>query len=180
MIPYEPICLKKPFGAVDVASNLCGISGAKVWDRRIKVPKSLRTVRLYVVLNQLLVKAFSGLIELLTIATKDQLFQFNGELYEQSEGVAMGSPLGPLMANTFMCSLEEQLKLRGKLSSYYKRYVDDTLTVMKDEVSAYSFLHVLNDLHSSISFTMELPTENTLPFLGMVLRKDSQRMTTSV
>ena len=119
----------------------------------------------------------SALIELLAIATKDQLFQFNGELYEQSEGVAMGSPFGPLMANTFMCSLEEQLKLRDKLSSYYN---DDTLTVMKDEVSAYSFLHVLNDLHPSISFTMELPTVNTLPFLGMVLRKDSQNITTSV
>ena len=92
----------------------------------------------------------------------------------------MGSPLGPLLANTFMCSLEEQLKLQNKLPSYYKRYVDDTLTVMKDEVSAYSFLHVLNDLHPSISFTMELPTENTLPFLGMVLRKDSQNITTSV
>ena len=51
---------------------------------------------------------------------------------------------------------------------------------MKDEVSAYSFLHVLNDFHPSISFTMELPTENTLPFLGMVLRKDSQNITTSV
>ncbi|XP_068671463.1 uncharacterized protein [Montipora foliosa] len=104
----------------------------------------------------------SDLIELLNIATKDQLFQFNGELYEQSEGVAMGSPLGPLMANTFMCSLEEQLKLQNKLPSYYRRYVDDTLTTMKDEVSAYSFLHALNDLHPSISFTMELPTENTL------------------
>ena len=33
----------------------------------------------------------------------------------------MGSPLGPIMANTFMCSLEEQLKLREKLPSYYKR-----------------------------------------------------------
>ena len=44
----------------------------------------------------------------------------------------MGSPFGPLMANTFMCSLEEQLKLRDKLPSYYKRYIDDTLTVKKD------------------------------------------------
>ena len=67
-----------------------------------------------------------------------------------------------------------------KLPSYYRRYVDDTLTVMKDEVSAYSFLHVSNDLHPSISFTMELPTENTLPFLGLVLRKQGQNITTSV
>ena len=47
-------------------------------------------------------------------------------------------------------------------------------------MSAYSFLHVLNDLHPSISFIMELPTENTFHFLGMLLRKDSQNNTTSV
>ena len=35
------------------------------------------------------------LIDLLGVATKSQLFQFNGSLYEQIEGVAMGYPLGP-------------------------------------------------------------------------------------
>ena len=43
------------------------------------------------------------LTELLEIAASNQLFQFNGELYEQTDGVAMGSPLGPLLANVFMC-----------------------------------------------------------------------------
>ena len=38
----------------------------------------------------------TDLIELLEIATKNQLFQFEGNLYEQVDGVAMGSPLGPL------------------------------------------------------------------------------------
>ena len=41
------------------------------------------------------------LIELLGIATKNQLFQFQGNLYEQVDGVAMGSPLGPLMSQYF-------------------------------------------------------------------------------
>ena len=31
-----------------------------------------------------------------------KLFQFNRALYEQTNGVAMGSPLGPLLANVFM------------------------------------------------------------------------------
>ena len=44
----------------------------------------------------------SDLIELLRIATKNQLFQFEGKLYEQVDGVAMGSPLGPLMANAIL------------------------------------------------------------------------------
>ena len=47
------------------------------------------------------------LVELLNIATKSQLFQFEGNLYEQVDGVAMGLPLVPLMVNTFMCSIEE-------------------------------------------------------------------------
>ena len=54
------------------------------------------------------------LVELLRVATKHQLFQFNGHLYEQIDGVAMGSPLGPLMANAFMCSIEEKLESGNK------------------------------------------------------------------
>ena len=47
------------------------------------------------------------LVDLLRASTKDQLFQFNGQLYEQTDGVAMGSPLGPRLANVFMGSIEE-------------------------------------------------------------------------
>ena len=36
-------------------------------------------------------------------------------LYEQVEGVAVGSPLGPLLANTFMCSIEEKLEEKNEL-----------------------------------------------------------------
>ena len=32
----------------------------------------------------------------------NQLFQFDGKLYEQIDGVAMGSRLGPFMANEFL------------------------------------------------------------------------------
>lgn len=52
----------------------------------------------------------TDLVDLLRVATKGQLFQFNGALYEQTDGVAMGSPLGPLLANVFMSSIEENLE----------------------------------------------------------------------
>ena len=58
------------------------------------------------------------LTDLLGVATKGQLFQFNGSLYEQIDGVAMGSPLGPLLANVFMSSIEEKLDVERKLSPY--------------------------------------------------------------
>ena len=43
----------------------------------------------------------------------------------------MGSPLGPLVANAFMCNIEEQLTNQNKMPAFCKRYVDDTLCKMK-------------------------------------------------
>ena len=76
----------------------------------------------------------------------------------------MGSPLGPLLANFFMCHIEDILQVNGKLSAYYKRYVDDTLTVMPNENEARQFLQDLNQ-----KFTMELENNGVLPFLGIQL-----------
>ena len=42
----------------------------------------------------------------------NQLFQFDGKLYEQIDGVAMGSRLGPVMTNEFLCSIEEKLYVK--------------------------------------------------------------------
>ena len=46
------------------------------------------------------------LVELLQLATKKQFRQFDGNLNEQLDGVAMGSLLGALMANSFMCCMK--------------------------------------------------------------------------
>ena len=108
----------------------------------------------------------NDLIELLTIATKEQLFQFDGQLYEQIDGVAMGSPLAPLLANFFMCHIEDMLQVNGKLPAYYKRYVDDTLTIMPNKNEARQFIQDLNQVHP-LKFTMELENNGGLPFLGI-------------
>ena len=46
--------------------------------------------------------------KLLSLAVKNSCFLFNGEYYEQVDGVAMGSPLGPTLANIFLCHHEER------------------------------------------------------------------------
>lgn len=105
------------------------------------------------------------------MATIHQFFQFNGSLYEQIDDVAMGSPLGPVMVNTFMCSIEKKLEMKKKLPYSDSRYVDDTLAAL----TATGLIATLNKAHPSINFTMEIAINDKLPFTGMELMKmDSQ------
>ena len=120
------------------------------------------------------------LAQLLEVATTNQLFQFDGQLYEQTDGVAMGSPLGPLMANVFMCHLEDKLARDGMIPSLYKRYVDDTLARMPNNVAAAEFLTTLNGLHPSLKFTMEVPSDNMIPFIGIEIIKNGTELETRV
>ena len=70
--------------------------------------------------------------KLLNIATKESFFSFISKYKKQLDGVAMGSPLGPALANFFMCSFEgkwfrdcpNDFKL-----VFYRLYVDDIFTL---------------------------------------------------
>ena len=68
-----------------------------------------------------------------------------------------------------MCSIEENLEQHDQLPRYYRRYVDDALTVIPDRVTAGQFLDSLSSTHPSLKFTMEVEREGSLPFLGTEL-----------
>ena len=87
--------------------------------------------------------------------------------------------LGPLMANAFMCSIENRLQDQGKLPKFYKRYVDDTLSIKPHTETAEAFLSSLNKSLPSVSFTMELGKHGKLPFLVTEIRKGCHGTETS-
>ena len=75
--------------------------------------------------NDFTAQEFRSLLE---VATKVSVFVFNNQFYRQVDGVAMGSPLGPTLANAFLCFYEK--KWVDNCSAefkplLYKRYVDD-------------------------------------------------------
>ena len=47
--------------------------------------------------------------ELLLFCTKKVHFTFNGKVYMQVDGVAMGSPLGPVLVDIFLIELEKTI-----------------------------------------------------------------------
>ncbi|XP_064098125.1 uncharacterized protein LOC135209357 [Macrobrachium nipponense] len=114
--------------------------------------------------------------QFLELAVLDTAFIFNGVLYKQVEGMAMGSPLGPTFANIFMNSLEEHIMDTCPLSFlplFYKRYVDDTFVLFKQDFNADSFLDFVNTQHPNIKFTLEKESNSKLPFLGVLVSKNS-------
>ena len=115
------------------------------------------------------------LARLLEIVTTNQFFQFDGQLYEQVDGVTMGLPFGPLMANVFMCHLEDKVT-----HDEFDAYTDDTLARMPSTDAAVDFLTTLNSLHPSLSFTMDLPVDNKIPFIGMEIIKNRTKTVTQV
>ena len=94
---------------------------------------------------------------LLKLCVKDNVFVFQGCVYYQVDGVAMGNALGPILANIFMANLEET-KIIGSphCPTYYRRYVDDTFCLFKDRDTANKFFDHINTLHPSIKFDLEI------------------------
>ena len=67
----------------------------------------------------------------------------------------MGSPLGPVLANIFMCHFEEEWVMNSSdCPNVWFRYVDDTFTLFRNKETAIKFLHYLNSRHDNIQFAI--------------------------
>ena len=120
---------------------------------------------------------------------KGNTFIFNGQLYRQIDGIAMGSPLAPVLADIFMNHLFEK-KVINRTADWenivvksfsveytarlFLRYVDDMLACFHNYHEAEQFLNFLNSLHNNIKFTMETECPfGRIPFLDLYITKDN-------
>ena len=114
---------------------------------------------------------FRGLLEL---ATKESLFMFDNKYYKQIDGVAMGSPLGPTLANIFLCHHEEMWLDNCPIQfkpDYYRRYVDDTFLLFRDKDHVNKFNKYLNSRHVNMRFSNEVENDQILNFLDILIQR---------
>ena len=121
--------------------------------------------------------------QLLELAVLNTYFIFNDKFYLQHEGVGMGLPLGPTLANAFMCHFEslwlESCPVDFK-PKFYQRYVDDCSDIFDNRAQAEKFLEYLNSQHPNIRFTIEHENANKLAFLDILIERSNFKFITSV
>ncbi|XP_066932617.1 voltage-dependent calcium channel subunit alpha-2/delta-3-like [Clytia hemisphaerica] len=94
-------------------------------------------------------------IELLTICSKDVIMLTDDGFYRQTDGLAMGSPPAPMLANGWMSTFETKISEGSKI---YNRYMDDILRdIAKSKID--ETLTNLNGLNNNLKFTIERKRE---------------------
>ena len=83
-------------------------------------------------------------------AAKESFFIFDNSLYRQIDGVTMGSPLGPTLANAFLCHYENEwlhscpIEYKPK---HYKRCIDDIFVMFRSRNHVKKFVDYMNTKH---------------------------------
>ena len=113
----------------------------------------------------------SEVVPLLRLCITDVYFTFLGKSYVQTDGVAMGSPLGPILADLFVAHLESSVSMLNSNKLFYRRYVDDILVFADNSEQLDELRLELNSLHPKIRFSVEVERENQLPLLDILMQR---------
>jgi len=95
------------------------------------------------------------------------------ENYIQCDGVAMGFPLGPILADIFMSNLENKLHHFSKTKpQVWHRHVDDILCIFNSQQNITDVLKRLKRWHNNIKFTITMEKNKQISFLNVLIIKN--------
>ncbi|XP_070194281.1 uncharacterized protein [Littorina saxatilis] len=122
------------------------------------------------------------LVRLAELVLTLNTFEFDGQIFEQISGVAMGTKMGPSYACLFMGHLEHLIlqSYSGPVPELYKRFIDDGLGATSlSEPLLLDFIHFIQAFHPSIKFTFNI-SSSAVVFLDISISILHGRFTTSV
>ena len=120
---------------------------------------------------------------LLKLAMSESSFIFDNILYKQIDGDAMVPPLGPTLANVFLCHYEK-LWLDSCPPEFkpvvHRGYVDDIFVLFKSKDHLLLFAKYMATRHKNLKFTFDFEQNNSFSFLDVKITRGSNGFSTSV
>ena len=127
-----------------------------------------------------------NIVNLIEICTEETHFKdFEGNIWTQIDGTAMGKSISGDVTGIFMESYEEEFILNPNnnefIPAFWKREVDDVYCLWQyGPENIQRFLDYLNSRHSRIKWTIEVEKEGILPFIDLNLCRQAYRITAGI
>jgi hypothetical protein len=115
-----------------------------------------------------------------TILKENYFITPEGVIYHQKIGLAMGTPIAPLLANIYMYSIEtEYMKKLNIKPLLYNRYIDDIIMILDNNHNPTDFLYGITNDIPSLKFTT-IVNSDRIPFLDLLLYKGKRFKTKGI
>ena len=99
-------------------------------------------------------------LDLVHLVLTTTWYTFNSQFYQQTDGVAMGSPASSATAEIYMQAFERTaITTALHPPKVWEQFVDDVYSILK-RTHLKNFFHNINNLHQNIKFTIEEEMEN--------------------
>ena len=111
--------------------------------------------------------------ELLRMVFTSDTVKIKDSHFHQTSGIQMGNGASVVCAVIFMDFIEKNiLQVAGDKIKLWVRFIDDIFCIF-ERADANDILNICNDIHPSISFTVEHAVDNSLAFLDVFLQRNS-------
>ena len=115
------------------------------------------------------------ILDLVNILLQTTYFKFNDQIYQQTDGAAMGGPTSAIVSEIYMQALEmTAITTADHPPKVWERHVDDVFSVIQ-RIYLQELLHQINSLHSQTQFTKEEEKDSILPFLDTLVQRNPDK-----
>ena len=119
---------------------------------------------------------------LFDFATSGTHFHFDVSFYDHIDGVGMGSPLSPVLANLFLGYHEANWlqAFKNRETILYCCYVDEIIRLFRSKSDADKFYKFLDKQPPNITFTFQKQQKNQIPFLDTLIKNNGESVSTTI
>ncbi|XP_044760166.1 uncharacterized protein LOC123317626 [Coccinella septempunctata] len=138
--------------------------------------ESVKIVNQFLISQQIPEQTRIDVITLLNFCLSQDYFLFNKKFFQQLDGLGMGNPLSPFIADAFMDFVEKIILTRfSHVILHWSRYVDDVFVLIRESLmSPTELLHEINKIHPNIKFTLEVETQGSIDFLDLTISRSEE------